>query len=188
MKTKFNAKDILVPSVALFLIALVCTLLLAIVNNLTADKIAEQTAATEAAARTAVMADAVNFAEKDGYFEALDAENNVIGYVFNTTSRVKGYASMLTCTVGVDTEGKVTGIVPGDLSNETPGLGQNASKESFTRQFIGLTKGIEVVKTAPAEGANQIQAITSSTITSNAITDCVNVALEQYETITGGGN
>ena len=91
MKTKMNAKDILVPAVALFLIALVATLLLAVVNNMTANKIAEQNAATEAAARQSVMADAADFKAVDDYYEALDEDGDVIGYVFNETGDSKGY-------------------------------------------------------------------------------------------------
>lgn len=181
MKTKMNPKEILIPAVALFLIALVSTLLLAVVNNMTIDKIAEQDALAAEEARRTVMPEAQSFKEVDDYFEALDADGNVIGYVFDETGDSKGYGGELSVTVGVDNEGVVTGIVPDDLSNETPGLGQNASKDSFTSQFVGKSGTIAVNK-----DGGDIQALTSATITSRAITSGVQKALDHYVTVTGG--
>ncbi|MCQ2486593.1 MAG: FMN-binding protein [Clostridia bacterium] len=184
MKSKFSAKDILVPTISLFLIALVATFLLAVVNNLTVDKIAEQTAKQEAAARETVFADASSFEEKDGYYTAVNADGKVIGYVFNTAC--KGYGGDVPVTVGIDTDGAITGIVPGDVSNETPGLGQNALKDSFKKQFAGLNGEITVVKNAANADNNEIQALTSATITSKAVAGAVNLAFEQYAEVTGG--
>ncbi len=183
---KMNPKDIMVPAVSLFIISLVATLLLAVVNGITVDKIAAAAAAAEAEARQAVMADAADFAEKDGYYEALDASGNVIGYVFNETGDSKGYGGAVSVTVGIDVNGAITGVVPGDLANETPGLGQNASKASWLKQFVGKSGSIEVVKNGAGE--NQINAITSATITSNAVTSGVNKALAKYTEIGGGNN
>ncbi len=183
MSKKFTPKEILVPTFTLFAIAMVATLLLSLVNGFTADRIAAQTAAAEAEARQTVFPKAENFVDKSTYFEATDAEGNVIGYVFNNAS--KGYGGDVAVTVGIDTEGTITGIVPGDLGNETPGLGQNASKESFTSQFAGINGKVTVVKNAPAEG--EIQALTSATITSNAVAGAVNASVDQFNEITGGG-
>ena len=179
MSKKFNPKEILVPTLTLFLIALVATLLLALVNGVTADRIAASKAAAEAEARQTVFPDAKNFVDKSNYFEA----TNVIGYVFNTAS--KGYGGDVPLTVGIDSEGTITGIVPGDLSNETPGLGQNASKDNFREQFVGKNGKVSVVKNAPGE--NEIQALTSATITSTAVVNAVNDAVDQFNEITGGG-
>ena len=183
MSKKFNPKEILVPTLTLFLIALVAKLLLAMVNNVTADRIAASKAAAEAEARQSVFPDAKNFVDKNNYFEATDADGNVIGYVFNTAS--KGYGGDVPLTVGIDSEGTITGIVPGDLSNETPGLGQNASKDNFREQFVGKNGKVSVVKNAPGE--NEIQALTSATITSTAVVNAVNDAVDQFNEITGGG-
>ena len=185
MKAKMNAKDIIIPAVALFLIALVATALLAVVNMLTSGKIAEQEAASEAAARQSVMTDAASFDEKqldgDFYFEAKDKDGNVVGFVFNTVGTSKGYAGALSVTVGIDTNGVITGIVPGDLSNETPGLGQNANKESFKSQFVGKSGEVKVDK-----DGGEIVSLTSATITSRAITSGVQEALNLFTEVTGG--
>lgn len=195
---KMNAKDILTPTVSLFVICLVATLLLAVVNNVTAAKIAEQTAKTEAEARVAVLPDAKDFNEVDkdndgttDYYEGVDANGETVGYVFNTTGDSKGYGGDISVTVGIAADGKITGIVPGDLSNETPGLGQNAGKAKWQAQFVGESGKLEVVK---GDGGAQndtsdgkINAITSATITSKAVTSSVNAAIEEFEEIGGEG-
>lgn len=183
MSKKFSAKEILVPTVSLFIIALVATLLLSVVNNVTADRIAAATAASEAEARQSVFPDAANFVEKDNYYEATDKDGYIIGYVFNTAS--KGYGGDVPVTVGISSAGTITGIVPGDLSNETPGLGQNANKESFLQQFPGQSGKLTVVKNTPGEG--EIEAMTSATITTNAVVGAVNAAMDMFYNITGGG-
>ena len=183
MAKKFSKKEILVPTISLFIIALVATLLLSVVNGLTAGKIAESNAAAEAAARQTVFPEAKKFEDKKDYFIAEDANGNTLGYVFMTSS--KGYGGDVAVTVGIDNEGSVTGIVPGDLSEETPGLGQTADKPEFLAQFVGKDKPITVVKSQP--GDDEIQALTSATVTSTAVTNAVNDAFMQYETVTGGG-
>lgn len=194
---KMNAKDILVPTISLFVICFVATLLLAVVNNITAEKIAEQTAKSEAEARVAVLPDAKDFNEidkdKDGtvdYYEGVDASGKTVGYVFNKVGDSKGYGGDVSVTVGIDADGKITGIVPGDLSNETPGLGQNAGKAKWQAQFVGESGTLEVVKDEKAAADTsdgKINAITSATITSKAVTSAVNAAVEEFEEI-GGAN
>ena len=61
-------------------------------------------------------------------------------------------------------------------SAETAGLGANASKPKFADQFIGAKNRLSVVK--GEAGENEISAIASATITSKAVTSCVNAAIE----------
>ena len=76
---------------------------------------------------------------------------------------------------GVDINGKVTGV--NILSHaETAGLGAKAAEDSFRNQFIGLIEGITVSK--GEGGENSIDAITGATITSKAVTQAVNAAIE----------
>lgn len=184
---KSNVKGILIPTLVLFLIALISTLLLGLVNNVTKDRIAAEQAASEAEARESVFTQAATFEEGlvDGqtYYIAKDKSGTVLGYVFNTAN--KGYGGDVSCTVGIDVNGKVTGVVPGDLSNETPGLGQTATKPSFLKQFVGKDGTLSVVKNNPQ--GNEIQALTSATITSTAVTNDVNNAQELFAKVTGGG-
>ncbi len=188
---KFSAKEVLVPSVSLFVISLVVTLLLAVTNNITAPLIEKLSVETEIETRKTVLADASYFDDEnktvtlDGteytYCVGLDAEKNVVGYIFTTST--KGYGGEVKVMTGVSADGKVTGVEALSLS-ETAGLGMNAQKESFRSQYIGKSGEIGVAKNSPKE--NEIQALTGATITSSAFTDAVNIALELYSVVTGG--
>ena len=87
---------------------------------------------------------------------------------------------------GIDAEGAITGVVI--LSHdETPGLGANAEKPDFLNQFLQQAPegGLKVIKyQTPGEG--QIQAMTGATVTSTAVTNAVNQAIAQYNTVKGG--
>lgn len=188
---KFSAKEVLVPSVSLFVISLVVTLLLAVTNNVTAPLIEQLSVETEIQTRKTVLTEASYFDDEnktvtlDGteytYCVGLDAEKNVVGYIFTTST--KGYGGEVKVMTGVSADGKVTGVEALSLS-ETAGLGMNAQKESFRSQYIGKSGEIGVAKNSPKE--NEIQALTGATITSSAFTDAVNIALELYSVVTGG--
>ena len=76
---------------------------------------------------------------------------------------------------GVDIDGKVTGV--NILSHsETAGLGAKAAETSFRDKFVGLVNGITVSK--DKAGENSIDAITGATITSRAVVNAVNAAIE----------
>lgn len=172
-------KEYAAPTVVLLVICVVAALLLAVTNNVTAPKIAEVNAENEAKSRQVVFADAASFGDEftndDGIklVPALDKDGKTIGYVVVTVE--KGYGGDINVMTGVDLEGKVTGVNILSMS-ETAGLGANASKESFLKQFIGKISGIEVNKGTPAE--NEIKALTGATITSKAVTKAVNAAIE----------
>lgn len=188
---KFSSKEVLVPSVSLFVISLVVTLLLAVTNNITAPLIEKLSVETEIETRKTVLADASYFDDEnktvtlDGteytYCVGLDAEKNVVGYIFTTST--KGYGGEVKVMTGISADGKVTGVEALSLS-ETAGLGMNAQKETFRDQYIGKSGKIGVAKNSPKE--NEIQALTGATITSSAFTDAVNIALELYSLVTGG--
>lgn len=87
---------------------------------------------------------------------------------------------------GISTEGNVTGVTILSL-NETPGLGMNAQNETYTDMYRQPVpkNGFSVVKSGQAEHGN-IVALTGATITTNAVTNAVNAAVEQYQAIQGG--
>ena len=183
---KFSFKEIAVPAITLFLIATICTAILAVTNNVTAPKIAENNEQAEIATRQLVFEDAKSFSDvKNGedatYVEALDEKGNVIGYVFTSSS--KGYGGEIRVMTGIGADGKVTGMEILAIE-ETAGLGMNAKKEDFRKQYVGNDGAFAVVKSDAGE--NQIQALTGATITSQAVTDAVNVAVENFKMITGG--
>ena len=184
MKNKV-IKEIVIPAVMLFIIATVCTALLAGTNLLTKDKIAALAIQAENEAKAAVI-DATAFSdakEINGniYYEALDENGNVTGYVFNVSA--KSYGGLLTCMVGISAEERITGVEITSIS-DTPGLGMKATGADFLNQFSGKGANIKVNKNAPSD--NEIQAITSATITSQAVTSAVNSAFDILSQIKGG--
>lgn len=101
------------------------------------------------------------------------------GYVVKVSG--KGYGGAVTIALGITNEGEVLGIQILDASNETPGLGQNSTKEDWNGQYIGMTadKTLSVVKDGSGSKDNgTINSISGATITSNAVTRAVYVALQ----------
>ncbi len=184
-------KQILIPTVALFVICLVATTLLALANNVTAPIIEKNSAQAEAESRMEVLSDAKSFEDKTfeniSYAVGLDGDNNQVGMVFSTSA--KSYGGDLIVMTGVDNDGKVTGIQILQIS-DTAGLGMKAQTDSFKDQFKGLVDGIKVAKNTADHDNNEILALTGATITSNAVTTAVNEALDSFKTITenGGAN
>ena len=170
-----------------FLICLIVTALLAGVNMLTADRIAALAVQTAEDSQKVVLPNAASFEEVDeDTVKGLDGSGQLAGYVI--TTEAKGYGGTIEVMTGITADGSVSGVVL--LSqNETPGLGANATKESFTGQYQQAVpeSGFEVIKSGGADDG-QIQAMTGATITSQAVTDAVNLAVEKYQTLEKGGN
>lgn len=104
--------------------------------------------------------------------------NEAIGYAIKVTP--KGFGGLIDMMVGITADGKLGGIKI--LSHgETPGLGANSTNIDFYGQYKDRTTDgqLEVVKSG-ASGDNQIQAITGATITSKAVTNGVNEAINFY--------
>ena len=192
MKNK-SLKEILVPAIMLFVIAAVCTALLAGTNLLTKDKIAEIAVQTEMKAKSAVFEGAKSFSDTKSvtvndkeyvYYDALDEKGNVIGYVFNVT--VKSYGGDLSAMVGVSAEtDKITGVEITAIS-DTPGLGMKVDSADFLSQYINRSGNIGVNKNEKTD--TEIRAVSGATISSKAVTDAVNQAFSAYETVKAGGN
>jgi electron transport complex protein RnfG len=112
-------------------------------------------------------------AEKDG---------KIIAYVVPAES--KGYAGAIKMLVSVSPQGKIINF---DIleSKETPGLGDNANKDPFKKQFKGKpAKDLLVVKDATK--VDNIQAMTGATISSKAVTKGIKEAVEQVSQFVGG--
>ena len=177
------------PIVVLTVIAAVMAGLLGGTNLLTKDKIAELAEANETAAvEKVIKAEKYENGKIDyngseyPYFRALNGTETV-GFAFSLSAN--GYGGAVKTVVGVDVNGKITAVEITDVSNETPGLGQNATRADFTNRFKEKSEALTVVKSG-AKG-NEIQAVTGATITSKAVTTTVNIALELFAEITKEG-
>lgn len=189
---KKKSSSILKDALVLFLITVVAGALLGLVNQVTLEPIAKSKQKAKEEAYQVVFADSIKFEENseindklasatfDGaevteVLEAKDADGNTLGYVMNLTAK-EGYGGDITFTIGVTTEGTMTGLSVLSHS-ETAGLGANCTTESFQSQFVGL-KGPEI--TYSKEGAsadNEFDAISGATITSKALTKAINAGL-----------
>ncbi len=179
---KSNIKTILTSTFILCLICVCMTGLLAVTNELTKDTIAEAAAITEENSRLIVLPTAESFEKiNDNSYKGI-AGGETVGYVYVTES--KGYGGTISVMTGIDKDDNVTGVTI--LShNETPGLGSNATNPEFTDQYKQVASEFSVIKgTATTEG--QIEALTGSTITTDAVTDAVNLAVSMHEEIKGG--
>lgn len=171
-------KEILIPSITLFLICLVATLLLSMTNSVTKDKIAAVEKQQAEKARQLVLPDAVSFEQLDASYEVeiMEGKNtagDTVGYTVTTMD--KSYGGDIKVMTGLDPEGKVTGVEI-LMIDDTPGLGMNAKKEVFRNQYKDKEAGnLTVSKTAADD---EIQAITGATKTSDAVTRCVNAAYD----------
>lgn len=116
---------------------------------------------------------------------AKDKDGNDLGYIVTITDK-EAYDGSLQMTVGVAEDGTVKGISFLSLS-ETPGLGMKADEDSFKSQFKDKKVNYFVYEKSGASEDNEIQAISSATITSNAVTHGVNAAIYCVNYITGGG-
>ena len=185
MKKK-DVREIITTAVSLFLICAVAAGLLAVVNHVTAPVTAQNRQASENAARAEVLPAAQTFTEttlSDGStgYVGTDETGAVCGYVFTTSA--SSYGGKLELMTGFDKNGVVTGIKILSIE-DTPGLGMNAKKEDFLRQYIGSDGVLSVIKNAAAD-KNEIAAITSATITRKAVTSAVNTARGFYDELTG---
>ena len=182
-------KHIIKPAFALFIIAAVVTALLGFVYDLTKAPRENQRKRTRELTMQEVMAQASGFREISitpsgtivGVYEGLNG-SEIAGYVIELEP--KGYSDTISMMVGISgNESIITGMRVMRHS-ETPGLGALAVKENFYRQFDGKRMvPLRVVKTNAGE--NEIDAISGSTITTNAITNAVNEAIEWYNKRTG---
>lgn len=173
-------KDILKPIIVLALVCLIITAAVAGVNVMTKDRIAEIDRLTAEKTMGELIADAefetVNLdgAECSEIYRATH-NSTVKGYIF--TSSAFGYGGQVGVMTAVDTDGRIIGVRVVACNDETPGLGQNAKKDSFTEQFLGLNNQNDV---------NGADAITSATLTTNAVKKAINSALHDYQIINGG--
>lgn len=194
MKRESTVKYILRLTLTLLIICAVVAGILAAVNSVTAPIIAEAKAEKTRQAIAAVIPytenlEEIDFTDETGMvskvYRSVNMQEMVVsssvpshaGIYYAVEVAPSGFGGAITMMVGINHYGKVTGI--SIISHaETPGLGAVAAAEndkgvSFREQFIGLISGIII-----GEGDNQIDALAGATVTSQAIADGVNAALD----------
>ena len=178
---------------AVLLLITMCTaFLLSFVNGLTKDPIAKNEAAKKAKALSELFTDvAAPVSEKiegeyegevNGFYLVKDGET-IIGYYADVSP--VGFKGGVNLMVGLDTEGKVTGVTV--LSHgETVGIGDKIEDKDFRSGFIGREGSLSYKKGAGADEAGVIDGISGATYSSKAVINGVDLALKAYKTAKGG--
>lgn len=166
----------------LLLITALVAGLLGLVNLLTQDRIAANTAEKALAAMQTVLP-AQDYTplpltpaqQQAGLTEVYQTETG--GYVLRLSKN--GFGGPIDLMVGVLADGSVSGV--SIISHaETASLGANCTREAFRSQFVGKSGTLAVTK----EGG-QIDALTGATVTSRAVTEAVNLALDYVKEVQG---
>lgn len=184
-------KDMFKLGLNLLIISAVAALLLALTNSVTASSIAQRNEQANAEARKLVLESAQDFeqvkdvktdnskgVEVSEIYEAKDASGNTVGYTLKVLP--SGYGGTIELMVGIDSaKGQVSGI--NVVSNsETAGLGAKATNPEFSDQYKGKPlEELSVLKNG-TPGDTEIKAISGATITSTAVTNGVDAAIEVY--------
>ena len=189
-------------AVILCVITLIAGVGLSGVYKMTEKNIREQEIAAKAASYQEVLADAVAFGSEETMTAAIetldgavygdsfgkvyineaiagtDTDGNVVGYVIGVTS-AEGFKGNITLSVGLSGDGTVTGIAFTEL-NETAGLGMVCGEDAFKGQYAGVKTDGFVVKKGDASAENEINAVTGATVSSTAVTNAVNAAINFF--------
>ena len=184
-------KDMFKLGLNLLIISAVAALLLALTNSVTSSTIAQRNEQANAEARKLVLESAQDFEEvKDvktdnskgvevsEIYEAKDSSGNTVGYTLKVLP--SGYGGTIELMVGIDSaKGQVSGI--NVVSNsETAGLGAKSTDPEFSDQYKGKPlEELSVLKNG-TPGDTEIKAISGATITSTAVTNGVDAAIEVY--------
>ena len=176
---KGTFKQIFTLTVTLLLITAGVAAALAGVNSVTAPIIEKLNAEKTTKAIAAVLPDAekavitYEAASKDDPVQTVYTSE--AGYAVKV--QTGGFGGTITMMVGLDKNGTVLGI---DIIShaETASLGdvaasKNAKGQAFRGQFVGKSGVLSVNK-----DGGEIDAITSATITSRAVTNGVNIAMD----------
>lgn len=196
----------------LFAITLIAAVALGFVYEITKEPIAAAQAQAKIDAYKAVFPDMVSMGDAadhdlDKYqamidvdpeltgttvgevLDAYDAGGNRIGWVM-TLSNAKGYGGSITIALGItdrpgpDTEVSLNGIEFLDIS-ETAGLGMKAKDDAFKSQFVNAKVNRYSLAKRNISGDKEIDAISSATVTTTAVTRMVDAGLKIGAYLTG---
>ena len=210
-KKKESGKKIPAAAIALCVITLIAGVALSGVYKMTEGKIAEQQLAAKAASYREVCPDAAEFTYDDALTAKVDALNGevygtdfgkayinevivgkdtsgkVAGYVISASSG-DGMEGEITMSVGMAADGTVTGI-SFTVLNETAGLGSLVGEDAFKGQFNGVkTDKFTLFKSGGASDPGEINGVSGATISSSAVVNAVNAAVDFFENDIQGGN
>jgi len=169
------------PIVLLTIVVTVCVSILTYVDSITRESIAAQEDEAIKGLLTEMFPEMSRYDYQDEIYTVYANDDSLAGYAFLAIG--KGYGGNINILVGLEDESTVKGIKIVS-QEETPGLGTRIDEPFFTDQFTG----IDVSDVALSKNGGGIDAITSSTISSNAVVDAVrDTVLEKVKLLKGRG-
>lgn len=201
-----STKNTLVhDALILFAITLIAAIALGFVYEITKEPIAAAEAQAKIDAYKAVFPDMVSTGEAtnaelskyqemidrdselvgtaiDEVLEALDANGNRIGWVM-TVSNSKGYGGTITIALGItDKPGSDSAVTLNGIEflsiSETAGLGMKAKDDEFKGQFNNAQVNRYSLAKRNISGDTEVDAISSATVTTTAVTRMVDAGLK----------
>lgn len=169
-------------------IAMFSAVLLAWVNRVTREPIAENKKAETKRAIAVVLSGLSTYSYPETplemsvdespvhYFPATDEAGQTLGYAL-IVKGPNGFSNDFDMMVGVDSTGRVIDTYVLD-HKETPGLGDGMTKEKFKSQFRG--RSLAGTRWRVKKDGGDIDALTAATITSRAFTRGVQRALTAF--------
>lgn len=200
--------NIVMNTLVLVIITFVAITALAVVNQITAEPIAQAEINVKAEAYKAVYPEAEEFSEIDGLDNMIEksagmlsengfegctitdalgvkgASGDTEGYIIASTSP-NGYGGEIQIAIGIK-DNKLTGFTT-ISNNETAGLGSKCTEPAFTEQFKDKAASVLSYTKSGATTDTEIDAISGATITTNAVTEAVNAAILFFQENFGGG-
>ena len=169
-------KKILHLVLSLTIISAVCAAVLATVNAVTKDAIAQikvrakQNAAKLVMPKSVAKVEAVEADGAEIYVGKNNAGKELAWAVVGKSA--KGYGGDIVLMVGFTADYSLITYQKLEAA-ETPGLGSNLTSPEFMKQFKGMPAAKDLAVT---KDGGEVQAITSATITSRAVCDAINTA------------
>ena len=176
-----NWESTIKPIVVLSVIALIVSLLLALVNSMTAPVIEENTRRTTLAAYVGVLPSVSDAAELEEVTDYTTAGVTGVVKAPDGSIAIKAGESgfdggTLTVIMGFDANGTETGIWV-DASTQTKGIGSNVANDDFLKQFDGMDGTQNIVMN------QDFDAYSGATISSTALFAAINDCISCYNEI-----
>ena len=179
-------KETLRLVLTLSIICLVAGALLAAVDTMTREPIAEANRGKKLAALQNVLPNydnspdanvvTVEHAGRSWIFQVALKDNTFVGAAVETTSPA-GYGGDISIMLGINAENQTQAIaILGQ--KETPGLGAHIESDDFKGLFA--KKDLATTQWAVAKDGGEIDEITAATISSRAVTEAVKAAIDAF--------
>ncbi len=175
MQLKGRLKKVF-PVILLTIVVAISVSLLSLTDSLTRGQIVAQQEAKVLAMLSTIFPEMSRYEVEDEIYTVY-AEDGTVSYAFIAIG--KGYGGDIDILVGLEDENTIKAISIVSQT-ETPGLGTRITEPEFTGQFAGTS----IADVAERRQGGQIDALTSSTMSSVAVIEAVQeTAMEKVKLI-----